>query len=282
MIEVVNPGIYTTIQDRGRFGYRDQGVPLSGAMDFYTARLANQLVGNREESAVMEFTFKGPTLKITKAMNIAITGRLWELELNNEPIEMNKAIHLPAGSILKIKGAQNGMYAYLAVQGGFDVPKVLDSYSYYPHISKKSKLQRGDILYLMEVPESRIVQTASVAPQNAIFATNELEVEVGPEFEKLSNEMQKMIFQTDFSPDKDSNRMAFPLTYQGHFTADEITTASVQPGTIQLTPSGKLLVLMRDAQTTGGYARVLQLCPMAINQLAQKKPGDQFRLRLKS
>lgn len=281
MIEVLHPGLYTSIQDRGRFGYRDQGVPLSGAMDQYAAQLANQILGNSADSPLMEFVLQGPTLYFQKAAKIAISGGLWQVELNQKKIQLNQVVHLPAKSNLKIKRNLRGMYGYLAVSGGFELPKVLGSYSFYPKITQAAQLKKGDQIRLGKINPKKNMPTASAVFRKDIFQTNVLEVESGPEFELLSKAMQKKLFTTDFSPSNNSNRMAYLLEHNADFSAEEIITGPVQPGTVQLTPSGNLIVLMRDAQTTGGYARTLQLTPMAINQLAQIKPGESFQFKLK-
>ncbi|MEX2379947.1 MAG: biotin-dependent carboxyltransferase family protein [Vicingaceae bacterium] len=281
MIEILHPGIQTTMQDRGRFGYRDQGVPLSGAMDQYSSLLANHILGNQSNTAVMEFVLQGPKLYFKKAATVAITGGKWDVDLNGQEVELNQLIYIPAFSTLWIKGIQKGMYGYFSVVGGFDLPKVLGSYSYYPNITKQSKLQKGDQLkFNEECDHKKEAKTASITPQNNLLFASELEVKPAPEYEQLSQKMRSNLLHTNFSPSKDSNRMAYPLVHHTTLSSSEITTGPVQAGTVQLTPSGNVIVLMRDAQTTGGYARVLQLTPMAINQLAQKKPGDLFRFRL--
>lgn len=281
MIEVIQPGIHTSIQDRGRFGYRDQGVPLSGAMDQYSSHLSNQIVGNHADEAVMEFVLQGPTLYFHRETSISITGGEWDIELNEKKVKTNEVIHIPNKSRLKIKGLRKGMYGYLAVRGGFQTQKVLNSYSYYPEITAQAKLSKGDKLPFNQMNKGKKeLQNASIVPQEKLLDAKKLNVEKGPEFELLNSKTQSELFEAELSPSKDSNRMAYPLQHELELTAEEITTGIVQVGTVQLTPSGKLIVLMRDAQTSGGYARILQLSPMAINQLAQKRPGEHFKFSL--
>lgn len=281
MIEVIQAGIHTSIQDRGRFGYRNQGIPLSGAMDQYSSHLANQIIGNHADAAVMEFVLQGPTLYFHRETSISITGGEWDIELNAQKVNTNEVIHIPNKSKLQIKGLRKGMYGYLAIRGGFQTQKVLGSYSYYPKITAQAKLVKGDKLPFNQINKSKKeLQNASIVPQEKLLDANKLKVEKGPEFELLNSKIQSKLFETELSPSKDSNRMASPLQHELKLTAEEITTGVVQVGTVQLTPSGKLIVLMRDAQTTGGYARILQLSPMAINQLAQKRPRDRFKFSL--
>ena len=279
MIEVIRAGLATSFQDRGRFGYRNQGVPLSGAMDFYSAQLANQLLGNASDLALMEFVLQGSKLRFHKAQKVAISGGAWQVTLNGEKAPLNTVFTVPSNGELDIKGLKKGMYGYLAVEGGYKLEKVLDSYSQYDSITAKSKVQKGDQIRFNKPLKPTKTQHASVGFQQNLFETKEIEAQKGPEFDSLTTEAQKAIFNAELTPSKDSNRMAYPIEHDLTLKAKEITTGPVQPGTMQLTPSGKLIVLMRDAQTTGGYARILQLTPMGINQLAQKRPGEKFRIK---
>jgi biotin-dependent carboxylase-like uncharacterized protein len=280
MIEVVSPGLFTTFQDRGRFGYRDQGVPVSGAMDQYAAQLSNQLVGNKPEAAVLECTLQGPELYFREAVTIAITGIDWEVELNKEPININQLIRVSAHSTLQLKRARKGVYAYLAVEGGFTATKVLRSYSFSSFLKDTFKLKKGDPLSVNKPCSPSGKQHATIAFKEELYRDKPIKAEAGPEFEALTDKVKNALLQTEFEISKDSNRMAYVLDHAGKLEAREIQSAPVQPGTVQMTPGGKLIVLMRDAQTTGGYARVLQLTPTAINQLAQKRAGEKVGFRL--
>lgn len=281
MIEVVRPGIYTTIQDLGRFGYRNQGIPLSGAMDQYSMHLANQMLGNQPGAAVMEFVLQGPELYFQEDCLIVVSGGASMVELNGDQVEMHQIVQVPQKSSLKIKGMRNGMYGYIAIDGGFQTQKVLNSFSFYPKITKQSKLSKGDKIEFNQSTKDNVKeQNASIVRLEKIIGAKNIKVDKGPEFTQLNPETQRILFETEFSPSKDSNRMAYPIQHNLNLSAQEISTAAVQAGTVQLTPSGKLIILMRNAQTTGGYARILQLTPMSINRLAQKRPGEVFKFNL--
>jgi len=274
MIEILKAGLLSSIQDLGRFGYRDQGVPLSGAMDQYSTVFANQLLGNREELAVIEFILQGARIHFQQSCRIAISGLEWNIELNGESISLNQAIDVPKDSVLHCKQAKAGMYAYLAIEGGFESEKVLGSHSYYPTFLNSAKLENGQTLDIKGSKRESKSLRSKINYQESVIASNKLEVFKGPEFELLDPAMQKLVKEGSFTLSKDSNRMAYILDHQLNLKTPEIITAPVEPGTVQLTPSGKMVILMRDAQTTGGYARILQLSPMAINQLAQKRPAE--------
>jgi biotin-dependent carboxylase-like uncharacterized protein len=280
MIEVLSGGLYTSIQDLGRYGFRRNGVPLSGAMDSYSARLANRLVGNSKQEAVMEITHIGPVLHFKSKTEIAITGAGFTPTLNNFEVVLNKRTFVPENSILKFGLPDYGLRSYLSVSGGFNSEKKLGSYSQYYGITQKETIEKGDLLNLSPSEGIPIKNTASVKVSRRHFSSDSIEVFAGPDYHLLPTKIQKEILETKMTVSSESNRMAYILKGWEGFSAQEIITAPVRPGTVQLTPSGQCLVLMRDAQTTGGYPRILQLSEKAINMLAQKQTGTQIAFKL--
>ncbi len=281
MIEVLSAGLYTTIQDNGRFGFRKYGVPLSGFMDSYSALLANQLVGNNYDCALMEITLSGPQLKFSSDTVIAITGAGFSPTLNNVEIPINSLIKVNKNSVLKFGVASYGLLAYLSVSGGFKTEKILGSYSYYRDITSISKLRKGDLLKISPTKRTYSISNVLVKTEKAHFNSRIIEVYKGCEFDLIRGGNKEELFNTDFTISSESNRMAYLLKGNKKFSAKEIITAPVQPGTVQLTPSGQFIVLMRDCQTTGGYARVFQLTDRAINRIAQKRGGESILFKLK-
>jgi biotin-dependent carboxylase-like uncharacterized protein len=279
MIEVVSGGLYTSIQDLGRFGYRRLGVPLSGAMDSYSARLANRLVGNSINDAVLEITHIGPVLNFTRKTEIAITGAGFCPTLNNVEVPLNSRVYIPEGSTLKFGLPGYGLRAYLSVHGGFNNEKKLNSYSQYPGITTKETIEKGDTLLIQEYNAQPSKLTASVKVPKEHFTTENIHVYQGPEFHLFSEVIQKKLLKAPLVIGAESNRMAYMIDGMSNFSANEIITAPVQPGTVQLMPSGQCVVLMRDAHTSGGYARILQLSENAINVLAQKRAGEKIKFR---
>jgi biotin-dependent carboxylase-like uncharacterized protein len=282
MIEVISSGLYTSIQDLGRFGHRKYGVPVSGVMDRYAAKLANRLCGNNDDAALLEITLTGPVLKFNTSTQIAITGAGFSPTLDDIEIGLNSRIEVAAGSILKFGLPSFGLRAYLAVAGGFQTKKVLDSFSFYEGITKNGKINKGDILSII-TSENEFVKTASakIKVDKIHFTTSKIEVFKGPEFQFLPEIIKEKLFSSELKVKTESNRMAYMLGGWENFTANEIITGPVMPGTVQLTPSGQCIVLMRDAQTTGGYARVLQLSENSISCLAQKKAGEKITFFMK-
>ena len=284
MIEVISAGLYTTIQDQGRFGFRNIGVPTSGAMDMNSARLANALLDNEINAAVVEMTYNGSTLKFNTNTFVAITGANCSITLNSQPVKMNTVIAINCDSVLKIGRALKGVRIYLAIAGGFDYPKILNSQSFYHGITPVSHIHKGDHLKIFKQCKP-IINRSSIKVDNKHFDDQTINVTTGPEFKLLDKISQQILRKKKFKISAQSNRMAYKLEIGDNLTetlkAKDIVTSCVQPGTVQLTPSGELIVLMRDAQTTGGYARILQLTDDSINRLSQKTAGKLIAFSLK-
>lgn len=275
---VLAEGLQTSIQDLGRKGYRSFGVPIAGAMDKYSAILANKLLNNDHELPVMEITLGGPKLLFEDDMAIAITGGDLSPMINGQPIESNMVHLVKTSDVLSFGKPLRGVRSYLAVNGGFGGEKVMNSYSYYHGITAQSAVFKGQRLPLGR-DNSEVERTASkIRVKKSFYSTNKLEVTKGPEFTRLNKEQRKSLFDMIFEVDTMNDRMAYQLRpgFEGLKDGNLITSTTI-PGTVQLTPSGKLIVMMRDGPTTGGYPRILQLTDMAINQLAQKKAGDRFQ-----
>lgn len=279
MIEVLKPGFYSTIQDLGRIGFREFGVPISGAMDRFSAKLANGLLGNDANAAVLEATLTGPILQFTCNTAISITGANITPKINKDPVLLNHRISVKKGDILAFGRLEYGYRAYIAVRGGFQTPIVMNSRSMYPNVTPSSKLETGEILYIKEDMESSMPSYAGIKLKSGHFENTNLDVLKGPEFEALPVIFKEELKTRVFTLSKNNNRMGYQFEETLENNLPSILTAPVLPGTVQLTPSGNLIVLMRDGQTSGGYPRILQLTEDAINVLAQKKVRDKIRFQ---
>jgi len=278
MLRLLKSGFYTSVQDKGRFGYRDRGVPVSGAMDNLAIEKANGLLENHEDDSVLEITMTGPTIEFEENTFIVLSGAPMSATLNNQPIINYKVYEIAIGDILSYGRLENGFRSYLAVKNGFKTEKILDSRSYSKAITKVTYLKdRSAIPYEScshfepKTPELKI---------NSYFDEIVLEVAKGPEFDMLENKQLEKIFGSDFSVAKENNRMAYQLNEKIEGHKKSMLTSATLPGTVQFTPSGRLIILMKDGQTTGGYPRILQLTDRAISILAQKKSGDTLSFRL--
>ncbi|MBD0777453.1 biotin-dependent carboxyltransferase family protein [Maribacter sp. ANRC-HE7] len=278
MLKVLKSGFYTTLQDEGRFGYRDKGVPVSGVMDVGVVRNANILLENDHDAAVLEITMTGPTLQFERDTYIALAGAEFATTLNNEPISNNKVHKVKRGDILSYGKLINGFRAYLAIKNGFKSKEVLGSRSQYYPITKRGSLKDHEELkydtYIDFEPKISELKVKSLLDEKV------LKVSKGPEFKLLDDEQLENLFIKEFTVAKEYNRMGYQFNekIKGHDWS--MLTSATLPGTVQLTPSGKLIVLMKDGQTTGGYPRILQLSDKAISILAQKKLGDKVTFKL--
>ncbi|TQD39124.1 5-oxoprolinase subunit C family protein [Haloflavibacter putidus] len=273
-VKISNEGIFTSIQDRGRFGYAGIGVPQSGAMDRYSAKIANMLVGNEDFEAVMECTLIGPNLLFQNKALVALAGLAAEVSLNNQKIELLRPFKVNIGDELHIKQITQGTRLYLAINEGFQTEEVLNSRSYYTSVTKKEKLEKNDVIPFNSFTEKKKRNYAKINYNQVLLTTNKIKVYKGPEWHLLPKKLQEQILKDKVSISKNTSRMAYQIEEKFPNKLSGMLSQPVLPGTVQLTPDGNLIILMRDAQTTGGYPRVLQLAPESINTLAQKKQGD--------
>ena len=281
MVEVLKPGFFTTIQDLGRKGYVQYGVPVSGAMDNYSARFANAILNNKETAAVVEMTMTGCTLKFNISTQIALTGGALKAVLNGSLIELYKPIPIKKGDILECAAIIKGFRTYLAIKHGFKTEACLGSRSFYQPITEKRQLLKGDMLPIEFYKSNNISQHAQLKFKDDVITSKTLEAFPGPEFKILTEEVKSELLNHSFSVGALNNRMGYQLDESLRPHSKSILTGPVLPGTIQWTPSGHLIALMRDCQTTGGYPRILQLTEHAINCLSQKRTGDTLSFILK-
>lgn len=277
MIKVLSPGFYSTIQDLGRMEYQAYGVPYAGAMDAYSAQVSNALLNNDVNAAVLEVTMTGPKLLFNKQTAICIAGADMSPQLNGVLVKNNQVIQVQDGDILSFGKLNYGFRTYIAVSGGFQTQVVMQSRSMYRGVTNDSRISKDDLL---QIGESEVVVSESNSAlriHSNHFIYTDIEVFKGPEFDALSTAQQKQLFAQKFSISKDNSRMAYQLKESFANSLQAIITSLVMPGTVQLTPSGKLIILMRDCQSTGGYPRVLQLKETSIDILAQKFTGSQIR-----
>lgn len=279
-IEVLKPGLFSTIQDSGRFGFRDFGVPLSGPMDTYSSCLGNMILNNSPDDPVLEITQTGPKLKFGAPANIVITGAKLSPEINGDIIRNNRIYSLMVGDVLSFGRRETGSRAYVTIQGGFKCDKVLGSCSWYDGLTSYFRLDKGMILNFSKEDQKILNVTTALRYKDKYLMENKIPAFPGPEFHKLSTALQSQLFNTTFSIDPANNRMAIQLQENFKNSLEPIISGPVIPGTVQLTASGKIIILMRDCQTTGGYPRMLQVTREGLNILAQKVTGDKVKFDL--
>ena len=274
--EVIAPGAMTTVQDRGREGWRHLGVSRAGALDADAAELANRLLGNDLDAAVLELTLQGPTLKLAQAARIAIVGAKVAATSNGHALLGQRPLTVPAGE-LKLGGIREGIRAWLSVAGGFDLLSVLGSRSTdmrggFGGIEGRA-LRAGDLL---PVGKSPCVDMA--APQCAEWWVGAHDHDFGIDhpLRFLSSGHPSAVALADrtWSVNPNSNRQGIRLQGERlpsmpHHNVSE----PVAVGSIQLPPDGQPIVLLADAQTVGGYARIGYVIAADLPRLAQAGPG---------
>ena len=304
-IAVIKPGMLSTVQDRGRFGYQHFGVPVSGAMDAYSHRVANILAANDEDAATLEITLRGPHLRFQADALVALCGADLSPTLDGTPLPQGKPVRVRADSALEFGESKSGCRAYLAVHGGIDVPAIMGSRSTYDtaHIGGVDgrALRKGDILP---------IGTSAVAPYPGLTNTmrgtkqpfSAPKWAVNQHIEKLSRVPQAvrilpgrhwdafpaaardLLTGGEYRVAPDSSRMGCRLD-GATVSADaplEILSEGVTFGTIQIPPSGKPIVLMADRQTVGGYPKIAEVAGVDLHLVAQLRPGDRLKFELVS
>jgi antagonist of KipI len=302
-LSILRPGLLTTVQDLGRPGYQHLGVVVSGAMDAVALRVANLLVGNPETAAGLEITLLGPTLRFGADNLIALTGADLSPTINGQPVPTHRLVAVRAGTVLAFGAARAGCRAYLAVAGGLTVPPVLGSRSTYLRASLGGwhgrALQAGDELptgtlspaaqqlwqLLVSVGLSAPWVAARWRPSPALCPTPQTQPLVravrGPEYEQFDEASQRAFWRAPFAITPAADRMGYRL--QGpvlqRAIATELLSSAVTFGTVQVPPGGQPIVLLADAQTTGGYPRLAQVITADFSVLAQARPGQALRFQ---
>ena len=275
MIKVIQTGLFTTIQDGGRHGYRNIGIPTSGFMDQENAWAANIIVDNDREESLFEITLTGPTLIFNGNYVISITGGDFNPLINELPVKMYQPINVKLGDTLKINNTKNGARCYLAISGGIDVKSIFGSKSFFSNISESYYLQKGDEIKISNNSNSKILKKNKFK----FKLKKSMDVFKGPEFDLLSIKVKEMLFKNEFTI-RTNSRMGYNLEEKVQIGIKSIISSPVMPGTIQLTPSGKMIILHRDCQTTGGYPRILQLNKSSLNHLSQIKSNEKIKFSL--
>ena len=278
MIKVIDPGFYTSIQDLGRFGAQNFGVPISGCMDQCSADIANKIIGNNSLEALIELTMTGCCLKFENNTTIAITGSDMSPKLNGLSIDMFSVIEVKYGDILSFGRIKYGFRTYIAFRGGINSEKVMESKSMYVGLTKNFKINKNDEIYLNDSKPS--LNKKHEPSLKKLMLSDEIECYKGPEYSKLTTQNKQKLLSTQFSISNNHNRMGYVLYQKIKNTIKPIITSHVMPGTVQLTPGGDIIILMRDSQTTGGYPRILQLTNKSIDFVAQKKTGSLIKFSI--
>jgi len=279
VIEVVEAGRWTTIQDRGRPGLERFGIPTGGAADWYAAAVTNRIVGNREDAALLECTAAGPMLRFAAEAVIALTGGLAAAVATWQPVRIARGSSLAVGAIAP------GMRTYIAVRGGIDVPLVLGSRSFCQRgafgggfgrpLAAGDSLAVGHLAHL-EPMSSAWPESHRLQPRGPW----EVRVIAGPHQYAFAEDALERLSATACRVTPEIDRMGVRLETPGlRLRSGEILTTPVTAGAIQVTPSGGLIAMLADHPTTGGYPVIGTVITADLPLLAQARPGDTVRFR---
>jgi biotin-dependent carboxylase-like uncharacterized protein len=288
-LEVLAPGPFTSVQDRGRLGRAAWGVGRSGAADRAAAALANRLVANPVEAAVLEATMGGLSVRAGAALTVALTGADPAARLDGRPVTVGAPLALAEGAVLTLTVPLTGLRTYLAVRGGIDVVPVLGSRSYDVLAALgPPPVQAGDVLDVgpdpkrwpsVDVVPPRLTGLASGAGQDRVTLAGS----AGPHVDALALGGTEQLDGTWWTVRPDSDRSGLrvdgpPLPRSDQ---DEWPVEGLVRGAIQLPPSGRPVVLLADHPVTGGYPAIGALDETSCDRAAQLRPGDAVRLRLR-
>jgi len=294
--EIGNPGLATTVQDQGRTGHYNVGIPQSGSMDQYSAELGNALVGNSAREAVLECTYLGPVLTTDSDAVIAVTGAPVEVKVNGEPRPQWSRLLLKAGDQLSFGVIQGGTRYYIAVQGGIDVPEVLGSRSTYSLGGiggfKGRKLEAGDVVPVGAPLNGGSLPQAESVPDEyrpAFAKEQEVRIVLGLYDHRLNDEGLGNLLHEEWKVTPVADRMG--LRYSGPgvkwkereqpFGAgsdpSNIVDAGYAVGSIQIPGGTQPIILHRDAVSGGGYAMVGTVISADMDLVARAAPGTATR-----
>lgn len=288
MIEVIKPGLMTTVQDLGRFGYQQVGMVVAGAMDAYALQVGNLLVGNDPNDAGLEMTVMGPVLRAQKDCVIAMTGGNIGPHLDGKPIEMWKSVEWKKGTVLDFRGAPRGARAYLAVAGGLDVPVVMGSRSTYLMANvggwQGRALKSGDFIPIgKQKHPTRKLLRRRCSPDLIPFSPDEKMVRVvlGPHDDAFTEEAIQTFLSSTYEVTPQTNRMGIKLKGSPlkHRHSADILSCAAQFGSIQVPADGQPIVLMADRQITGGYTQIATAISVDLHHLAQALSGNTIRFQ---
>ncbi len=274
-IQIIKAGIMDSFQDSGRKSLAHLGINRSGVMDEYHAAIANALAGNPPHFALLEMGFPAATIRFERNIFFALSGGDFDAHLDGKQLKIHQPAHAKAGSLLVFKNPVSGRWIYLAVKGGFHIEKILGSFS--TNLKgrfggwKGRKLETGDQIELAANHLEEQKPGPNFFIQKSEFETEPVALLPGPEFDVLSGDAKQQLFHSAWNISAGSDRMAYKLVGEILQTTrgGEMLSAPVTRGTVQVLPSGDIMVLMADHQTIGGYPRIGQLTASDFYRFAQ-------------
>ena len=283
-IRILKGGMMTTVQDLGRYGYQSQGFSVAGVMDVRSFKIANLLLDNPENEAVLEITLIGPTLEFTSATIIAITGVDFQPTINGEPAPMYTALYMNKGDVLKFGSARTGSRGYIAFSSYLDIPVVMGSRCTNLKSGlggfKGRKLEADDYIgfrikrrYLPfflsrkldmdEFDQTEATLRVVMGPQDGMFSKQGIKTFLGSEY-TVTNEFDRMGCRIEREPVE-------------HAGDGNINTDGISMGSIQVPLNGQPIIMLADRQSTGGYPKIGTVITVDFAKIAQARPGQKIR-----
>jgi len=276
VFKVISKGVYTTIQDLGRYGYRNFGVPVSGGIDREALIFANTILGNNKNEPVLETLASGLELLALNEVVIAITGAKVNVVVDNTQIKYNEKILIKKNQTLYIKELYDGIRTYIAIEGGFLAPKIMGSYSVNEKITIGKAIANGDILYKNN-KEGKIPNIKRNKKRNRkIF-----HVYIGPDEKNFTKKGMKTFFSNKYTVSNEVSKMGMRLKSKAieHIDTADVLSHPVVFGCVQVTSNGQAIILLSDCQTIGGYSVIASIINKDLSKLGQLKPGDVIKFK---
>ena len=292
-VRIIKKGLLDTIQDNGRYGYQHLGINPNGAMDRTAASVANILVGNNFNEPVIEMHFPAASFLFESNAMIALSGADFNATINKQTVTLNTALSVSKNSLLEFTAHKKGARCYLAIQGGWLADKWLGSYSTNLKINagghEGRALKKDDALHFKQEQNlSSLQQTKNAIEVNialdvsSFYHSNVIRCISGSAYKQMNAESKKLFTSSSFTITPQSDRMGFRLQGEPLMlnTKKEMLSSAVTRGAIQLLPSGQMIALMADHQTTGGYPVVAHVASADMPSLAQKNVNEKIQFEL--
>ena len=285
-LDVVAPGPHTTIQDRGRIGYQNVGLPTSGPLDRISLNLANALVGNEPGAPALEMLLQGPTLKVAaESVRVALVGCSASIQVRSgtpRTIPAGQSVRLMRDEVFRIGTLGDSVCAYLAIEGGPDVPAVLGSASTFTRGAiggfRGRRLQQGDSVPLRLASVDDRGERALAGPLD-LAIDQPIRVVLGPQTDYFTPAAVQTFLSSDYTVSPQADRMGYRLAGPtlAHVAGYDIVSDGIVSGAIQVPGSGLPIILLVDNQTTGGYPKIATVVSADIPVVGRRKPGRTIR-----
>ena len=282
-ISILKPGVQTTVQDIGRYGYSHFGISSSGAADLFSFRLGNIIVGNAEELAGIEMTLLGADFQFNSDAVIAITGSPFNLSLDRQEIPYNQSIHVKKNQILSVGITKGGARSYLLVKGGIKTENYLNSKT--THVMSGMggfmgrPLKKGDMI---EIDENSKINITDISNNLDEIDTSIIRINKGLQSSYFSDSTWAAFTSKMFTVSEVFSRMGIRLKGNPIHSSkgNEILTEGIPLGAIQVPGGGEPIISFVEHQTTGGYPKIANVISADLCKVGQLKPGDKFQFEL--